>query len=320
MLTLVFRPLESQSTITLDLDGLANTTAKIFSDLTQAQVMTTITPVLGPDGAEVARHIRWHTYGTRDRLVLETTWHVAERMVLIDAIRATVNFHCFTAIWTVCQQAAQAGYTWAAAWWDHSTDPILDNLWFRDAQEHFNLEDGKGPMPPLGRRDLGGGRLVEWLHPSVRIMSRLVYFAEDCKIEWESLIIEDLMTQTDATYLELREGRNTVALARILRETFLPGMEGYDPRSPRRPVEFEIESLEVHPSYKGKGYGSILVGEVQRLCRPISTLDTYRRAEKFWRRTGFVRNARRSAREDSNIFEWLPRLGPQTRSKTEENE
>lgn len=320
MLTLVFRPLETQTPTTLDLDQLAQETAGIFSDLTQAQVMTTVTRVLGPDGAEVARHIRWHTYGTRDRLVLETTWHLAERMVLIDAIRAAVNFHCFTATWTVCRQAARAGYVWAAAWWDHPTDPILDNLWFRDAQELLDLEDGSGPMPPFGRRNLGEGRVVEWLHPSVRIMSRLIYFAEDCKIEWESLIIEDLMTQTDATYLELREGRKTVALARVLRETFLPGMEGYDPRSPRRPVEFEIESLEVHPDYKSKGYGSLLVGEVQRLCRPISTLDTYRRAEKFWRRVGFARNARRSAREDSNIFEWLPRLGPQVKSMTEDDE
>lgn len=320
MLTLVFRQLEASETALLPLDRLAEETADLLSDLTQAQVVTTMTPVLDETGAEVARHIRWHTYMTRDRLVLETTWHIREGMIVFDAVRAAVDYHRFAALWAVCQQAGQAGYGWAAAWWDGEEDPVLDNLWFHDANELFHMEDEDPPMPPMGRKELAGGVVLEWLHPSVRIMKRLVYFAEDCKIDWESLIIEDLMTETGATYLELREGRNTVALARVLREVYLPGMEGYDPRSPRPPVDFEIESFEVHPEHQGKGYGAILVREVQALRRPMSTLDTYRRAEKFWERMGFVRNPRRSSREDSNIFEWSPPMGQPVKSRTEEDE
>ena len=296
------------------------TDTALLADLIQAQVVTTVTPVLSPKGQQpVARHMRWHSYGTRDRLVLETTWHLAEGFMVFDAVRAAVDYHRFAAIWAICQQAARAGYGWAGAWWDGEEDPVLDNLWFHDANELYEMEDENPPMPPMGRRELPGGLVLEWLHPSVRIMKRLVYFAEDCKIDWESLIIEDLMTDTATTYLELRDGRNTVALARIIRETYLPGMEGYDPRSPRPPVEFEIESFEVHPDHQGKGYGNVLVSEVQRLRRPMSTLDTYRRAEKFWERVGFVRNPRRSSREDSNIFEWSPPMGPAAKSMTEDD-
>lgn len=321
MLTLVFRPLQSNEAAPLDLDSLAEETAALLSDLTQAQVVTTVTPVFDANGlTEVARHLRWHTHATRDRLVLETTWHVAEQLIVFDAVRAAVDYHRFTALWSICQQAARAGYAWAAAWWDGSEDPVLDNLWFEDAGELFLAEDDNPPMPPIGRRELPGGLIMEWLRPSVRIMKRLVYFAEDVKIDWESLIIEDLMTDTSATYLEIREGRNTVGLARVLRSTYLPGMEGYDPRSPRPAVEFEIESFEVHPDHQGKGYGAMLVREVQRLRRPMSTLDTYRRAEPFWERVGFVHNPRRSSREDSNIFEWSPVMGEPVRSRTEEDE
>lgn len=323
MLTLVFRQLETDLTPTLDLERVAEETAALFADLTQAQVVTTVTPVFGLDGAEIARHIRWHTFGTRDRLVLETTWHITERLVALDAVRAAVDYHRFTAVWTICQQAGRMGFPWAAAWWEGDEDPVLDNLWFHDANELYQMradEEDSQPMPPLGRREFPGGLVLEWLRPSVRIMKRLVYFAEDCRIDWESLIIEDIMTDTDATYLELREGRNTVALARVLRESFLPGMDGYDPRSPRPPVEFEIESFEVHPEQQGKKYGAILVAEVQKLRRPMSTLDTYRRAEKFWERMGFVRNPRRSSREDSNIFEWTPALGEPAKSRTEDDE
>lgn len=320
MLTLVFRRLEPGEAPHMSLDWLADEMAEHLSDLTQAQMVTTVTPVLNEAGTEIARHIRWHTFGTRDRLVLETTWHLAEQFFVFDAVRAAVDYHRFAAIWSICQHGALAGYGWAGAWWDGEEDPVLDNLWFRDANELYNLEDEDPPMPPIGRRELGPDLVLEWLHPSVRIMKRLVYFAEDCKIDWESLIIEDLMTDTPATYLELREGRNTVALARVLRETYLPGMEGYDPRSPRPPVDFEIESFETHPAKQGKGYGAILVSEVQRLRRPMSTLDTYRRAEPFWERMGFVRNPRRSSREDSNIFEWSPILGEPRKSRTEEDE
>ncbi len=321
MLTLVFRPLTAAEAPHLDLGVMAEETAVLLSDLTQAQVVTTETPVLGPNGAEVARHIRWHTFGTRDRLVLETTWHYKERTVIIDADRAAVQYHRFAAIWTVCGQAAKAGYSWAGAWWDGDKDPVLDNLWFMDANELWQeVDEESTAMPPFGRRELENGLVLEWLHPSVKIMKRLVYFAEECKIDWESLIIEDLMTETPATYLELREGRNTVALTRVLRETYLPGMEGYDPRSPRKAVEYEIESFEVHPKQQGRGLGAILINEVQRLRRPMSTLDTYRRAEKFWERVGFVPNPRRSSREDSNIFEWSPVLGEPVKSRTEDEE
>ncbi len=320
MLTLVFRRLETAEGPCKDLDSVAEETAALLADLIQAQVVTTVTPVLSPQGQQpVARHMRWHSYGTRDRLVLETTWHLAEGFMVFDAVRAAVDYHRFAAIWAICQQAARAGYGWAGAWWDGEEDPVLDNLWFHDANELYEMEDENPPMPPMGRRELPGGLVLEWLHPSVRIMKRLVYFAEDCKIDWESLIIEDLMTDTATTNLELRDGRNTVALARIIRETYLPGMEGYDPRSPRPPVEFEIESFEVHPDHQGKGYGNVLVSEVQRLRRPMSTLDTYRRAEKFWERVGFVRNPRRSSREDSNIFEWSPPMGPAAKSMTEDD-
>lgn len=319
MLTLVFRKLEAAESPLLTLDVLAEETADLLSDLTQAQMVTTVTPVFGPDGSEVARHLRWHTFGTRDRLVLETTWHIHERYMVFDADRAAVDYHRFTALWTICQQAARAGYPWAAAWWEGDEDPVLDNLWFQDANELYDMDDDPD-MPPIGRRELPNGSVLEWLHPSVRIMKRLVYFGEDVKIDWESLIIEDLMTDTEATYLELREGRNTVALARVLRETFLPGEDGYDPRSHRPPVEFDIESFEVHPDHQGKGYGAILVNEVQRLRRPMSTLDTYRRAEPFWERMGFVRNPRRSSREDSNIFEWGPPMGTPAKSRTEEDD
>lgn len=319
MLTLTFRKLEAITPAEVDLDTVAKETALLLADLTQAQMVTTVTPVLDESGAEVARHLRWHTFGTRDRLVLETTWHRSEGFMVFDAIRAAVDYHRFAAIWTICQQAARAGYPWAAAWWDGDEDPVLDNLWFSDANELYQAAD-EPEMPPIGRRELPSGLVLEWLHPSVRIMKRLVYFAEDCKIDWESLIIEDLMTDTPATYLELREGRNTVALARVLRETYLPGMDGYDPRSPRPPVEFEIESFEVHPDHQSKGYGALLVQEVQRLRRPMSTLDTYRRAEKFWERVGFVRNSRRSSREDSNIFEWSPPIGTPVKSRTEDDD
>lgn len=320
MLTLVFRALDTDDAPSIFLDAAAEDLTAQFADLTQAQMVTTVTPVLGEGGAEVARYLRWHTYGSRDRLVLETTWHLDRGLVVIDAVRAAVDYHRFAALWSLCSVAAKAGYRWAAAWWDGDQDPVLDNLWFLDAEELRARREEGGDLPPLGWTDLPGGLVLQWLHPTVRIMSRLVYFAEECKIDWEYLIIEDLMTETEATYLELREGRNTIALARVLRESFLPGMEGYDPRSPRRPVEFEIESFEVHPKHQGKGYGALLVSEVQRLRRPVSTLDTYRRAETFWKRFGFVRNPRRSAREDSNIFEWLPRLGPSVKSMTEDDE
>lgn len=319
MLTLVFRPLETPALPALTLDALAIETGALLSDLTQAQMITTTTPVLGIDGQEVARHIRWHTYATRDRLVLETTWHHQERFMVFDAIRAAVEFHSFTAIWAVCQQAARAGIPWAGAWWNESNDPVLDNLWFHTSEELYQMDDDPA-LPPTGRKELPGGLVLEWLHPSVKIMKRLVYFAEECKIDWESLIIEDLMTSTTATYLELREGRNTVGLVRILRNLYLPGMDGYDPRSPRPPVEFEIESFEIHPDHQGKGHGALLVSEVQRLRRPVSTLDTYRRAEKFWKKNGFVRNRRRSSREDSNIFEWAQRMGTPNKSITEDEE
>jgi len=310
MLTLCFRRLEHKGEAAETIDDVTAATTAILSDLTQAQVITTITPVLGPGGQEVARRIRWNTYGTRDRLVLATTWHHQEKTVLIDATRHAVDYHRFTGIWTICRQAGRAGFEWAGAWWEGDVDPVLDNLWFRDPHELYRLQDEEPGMPPWGRLELDGGLVLEWLHPSVRIMKRLIYFAEDCKIDWESLIIEDLMTERDVTYLELREGRSTVALARILRETYLPGMVGYDPRSPRPDVELEIESLEVHPDHHGKGYGAALVREVQRLRLPLSTFDTYRRAEKFWERMGFVRNPRRSSREDSNIFEWTPPTAP----------
>lgn len=310
MLTLCFRRLEPTAGPVRSLDEVAESTARLLSDLIQSQVVTTVTPVLDAKGTEVARRIHWNTYNTRDRLVLCTTWHRQEGMVLIDAHRAAIDFHSFTGIWTICQQAAAAGYGWAGAWWTGEQDPVLDNLWFHVPEELHRIDEDA--MPPIGRKELADGLVLEWLHPSVRIMKRLVYFAEDCRIDWESLIIEDLMTDTEVTYLELREGRSTVALARVIREQFLPGMEGYDPRSPRPPVEFEIESFEVHPDHQGKRYGAILVEEVQRLRRPVSTLDTYRRAEPFWERMGFVRNPRRSSREDSNIFEWAPPAGPQT--------
>lgn len=318
MLTLCFRRLDSAAEPLLSLDQVTESTAAILADLTQAQVVTMVASVLGPDGTEISRRIRWHTYNTRDRLVLVTTWHLADGMVVIDATRAAIDYHRFTGIWTICRQAAQAGYRWVGAWWEGDVDAVLDNLWFQDAHELYRL--GEPEMPPMGRRELPGGLVLEWLHPSVRIMKRLVYFAEECKIDWESLIIEDLMTDTEVTYLELHDGRNTVALARIIRERFLPGMEGYDPRSPRPVVEFEIESFEVHPNHQGKGYGAILVSEVQRLQRPLSTLDTYRRAEKFWERVGFVRNPRRSSREDSNIFEWVPPTGEKSTAKTPADE
>jgi len=318
MLTLVFRRLEPVPEPLLDLDQVAAQTASLLSDLTQAQVITTVTPVLGADGVEVARRIRWNTYNTRDRLVLVTTWHLQEGLVIMDAAQAAIEFHRFTGIWTICRQAGLAGFHWAGAWWAGEVDPVLDNLWFHDASELADMEEE--PMPPMGRQELPGGLILEWLHPSVRIMKRLVYFAEDCKIDWESLIIEDLMTDTEVSYLELREGRNTVALARVIRERYLPGMEGYDPRSPRPAVEFEIESFEVHPEHQGKGYGALLVAEVQRLRRPVSTLDTYRRAEKFWERMGFTRNPRRSSREDSNIFEWMPQTGQQVIFRTPDDE
>lgn len=317
MFTLVFRPLEAAAAPHLDLDRLTEETAALLSDLTQAEIVTTVTSVLGADGQEAARHLRWHTYQSRDRLVLETTWHLAERYMVFDAVRAAVEYHTFTALWAVCGQAAKAGYNWAAAWWRESQDPVLDNLWFHSADELYQKDDDP-VMPPIGRRELPDGLVLEWLHPSVKIMKRLIYFAEECRIDWEYLIIQDLMTQTSATYLELRQGRETVGLVRVLREVYLPGMDGYDPRSHRPPVECEIESFEVHPNHQGKGYGAILIGEVQRLRRPISTLDTYRRAEKFWKKNGFVRNRRRSSREDSNIFEWSPKLGQPVRSSTEE--
>lgn len=310
MLTLCFRRLEQNGEAAATLDQVTAATTSILSDLTQAQVITTVTPVLGPDGQEVARRIRWNTWGTRDRLVLATTWHHRERTVLIDATRHAVDYHRFTGIWTICRQAGRAGFEWAGAWWEGDVDPVLDNLWFRDPDELYRLQEEKPGMPPWGRLELEGGLVLEWLHPSVRIMKRLIYFAEDCKIDWESLIIEDLMTERDVTYLELREGRSTLALARILRETYLPGMVGYDPRSPRPDVELEIESLEVHPDHQGKGYASALVREVQRLRLPLSTFDTYRRAEKFWMHMGFAHNSRRSSREDSNIFEWSPPTAP----------
>lgn len=317
MLTLVFRQLEHTTPPDLALNQLPELLAATLSDLVQAQVVTTTTPVLGPDGQEVARRIRWQTYNSRDRLVLVTTWHIQEQMVICDAVRAAVDYHRFAAIWEICQHASRLGYHWTGAWWEGDVDPVLDNLWFLDADELLRSGDG---MPPIGRQELPEGLILEWLHPSVRIMKRLVYFAEDCRIDWESLIIEDLMTQNETTYLELRDGRNTVALARVIRDPFLPGMEGYDPRSPRPSVEFEIESFEVHPDHQGKGYGALLVSEVQRLRCPLSTLDTYRRAEKFWERVGFAHNPRRSSREDSNIFEWSPATGPQVVSRTDEGE
>lgn len=321
MLTLCMRRLETRPhdpTISHShvLDMMAESTALILSDLTQSQVITRVTPVVGKDGAEIARRIRWNTYNTRDRLVLATTWHLKEQMVIIDADRSAVDYHRFTGLWTICREAAHIGYQWAGAWWEGDVDPVLDNLWFQDAAELYRADPLA--LPPIGRLELPDGLVLEWLHPSVRIMKRLVYFAEECRIDWESLIIEDLMTDNEVTYLELREGRNTVALARIIRECFLPGMDGYDPRSRRPEVEFEIESLEVHPDHQGKGYGAILVREVQRLHRPVSTLDTYRRAERFWERMGFVHNQRRSSREDSNIFEWSPTTRKTRTSQTPE--
>jgi hypothetical protein len=320
MLTLVFRPLQAETSPILTLNALAEKGASLLSDLTQAQMVTTVTPVFNLDGDEIARHIRWHTYATRDRLVLETTWHIRDRYMVFDAVRAAVDYHRFAAIWTICQLAGQVAYPWAAAWWNGDEDPMLDNLWFQDADELYQSSEKLTDMPPIGRSELGHGLVLEWLKPSVRIMKRLIYFGEDCKIDWESLIIEDLMTDTTATYLELREGRNTVALARVLREIYLPGMEGYDPRSPRPPVDFLIESFEVDANKQSKMYGALLVHEVQRFLRPISTLDTYRRAEKFWERVGFQRNSRRSSREDSNIFEWAPPMGLPVKNRTEEED
>lgn len=319
MLTLTFRPLEVCDPQPLPLEQIPAVTADLLADLTQADIVTTVTPILGAQGQEVARQIRWHTYATRDRLVVESTWHFEQRTLIFDAVQAAVDYHRFAAIWTLCQQGARAGYTWAAAWWEENADPVLDNLWFSDADELWRKSDG-AVMPPFGRQILKNGLVLEWLHPSVKIMKRLVYFAEECKIDWESLIIEDLMTNTPSTYLELRDGRNTVALARVLISRYLPGMEGYDPRSKRPPIELEIESFEVHPNSQGKHYGALLVSAVQALRRPVSTLDTYRRAQPFWERMGFVRNPARSSREDSNILEWSPTFGEAIKSRTDEEE
>jgi GNAT superfamily N-acetyltransferase len=306
MLTLVFRPLETSAAPNLPLDALVQHLGDDLQDLSQATVIATITPVL-EQNREIARHIRWQTHNTRSRLVLETTWHHGSGLVMVDAHLGASPYLRHTALWLLCRHAGRAGYTWAATWQEGTKDPFAESLGFWDAATW--ADEAESPQPPMGRLDLGDDLVLEWLHPSPRIMRRLVYFAEECKIDWEYLIVEDLMTDTPATYLELRQGRETVALARVLRDCFLPGMEGYDPRSKTPPVRFEIESLETHPKATGKGYGARLVQAVQQLQRPVSTLDTYRRAERFWEHMNFRRNARRSAREDSNIFEWSPRLG-----------
>lgn len=310
MLTLTFRPLPPPEAGVQTLEEAARQMGALLADLAGAAVIATVTPVLA-QGQEAARHMRWQTHNTRHRLVLETTWHHGERLMMIDAHLGALPFHRFTALYALCRQAAAAGYQWAGTWKEGAQDPLTEQLGFRDAATWF--DEGIG-LPPYGRRELGDDRVLEWLHPSPRIMKRLVYFAEDCRIDWESLIVEDLMTETPATYLELRQGRNTVALARVLRECYLPGMEGYDPRSRTPPVQFQIESFEVHPDHRGRGYGALLVAAVQALRRPVSTLDTYRRAEKFWERMRFVYNQRRSAREDSNIFEWAPATGRPVRT------
>ncbi len=305
MLTLTFRSLRPPQPGTCTLDEVAAQTGAWLTDLVRATVVGSVTPVL-VNGQEVARHLRWQTHNTRDRLVLETTWHPELGLMMVDAHVGVVPLHRFSALWTLCRQAAQAGYKWAGTWRENEQDPLSDQLGFMDAA---TWQAEEGDMPPIGRSELGQDLVLEWLHPSPRIMKRLVYFAEDCRIDWESLIVEDLMTETPAIYLELRQGRNTVALARILRELYLPGMDGYDPRSRTPAVEFEIESIEVHPEHQGKGYAATLVRALQGLRRPVSTLDTYRRAEKFWERMQFVHNPRRSSREDSNIFEWAPVTG-----------
>lgn len=302
MLTLAFRPLKPAS-VAKPLEDVFREVTALFSDLCGSKMIGTMTPVLQGDQT-VAHYLRWQTYGTRDRLVIESTWH-QNHFVLIDATRAALPLDLYAAIWTLSVQAGQAGYQWLGAWWNGVQDEVLSELFFKDSGAYFLDEE---PVPP-GRQELQDSLVLEWLRPSPRIMSRLIYFGADCKIDWEGWIVEDLMREGPATYLELRQGKETVALARVLRLVYLPGMEGYDPRRRNPPVEYEIESLEVHPDFGGKGYGRILVEAVKSLRRPVCTLDTYRRAEPFWERMGFVRNARRSAREDSNIFELHPTLG-----------
>lgn len=311
MLTLTFRPLPPVPARPLDPAAVARALGDQLADLTGATVLASATPVLAP-GRPPDYWLRWQTHNTRDRLVLETTWHTPTGLLVVDAHAGAVPHHRFAALWAVCQHAAAAGCPWAALWQEGDDDPLAAALGCQDAAAWAEEE---GPQPPGGRRSVGPDLVLEWLRPSPRIMKRLVYFAEDCRIDWEALIVEDLMRATAATYLELRQGRNTVALARVLRDCHLPGMEGYHPRSRTPAVTYTIESIEVHPDHQGRGHGARLVQAVQELRRPVRTLDTYRRAEKFWQHMGFVHDPRRSSREDSNIFQWSPATGAPLQSR-----
>lgn len=309
MHTLTFRDLTPARPEPAAPDGVLAQMGRACAELIDAEIHATETPVLAGAGAtgEVARYLRWQSHNTRHRLVLETTWH-RSGIVVVDAAVAASPLHKFAALWELIGHAARNGYTWLAAWWENENDPVLKDHFFDDA--HSASKYAGAPMTvPLGRVALADGLVAEWLRLTPRHMSRLLRFAWDCRIEWESLIVEDLMTRPPVTYVELRGERDTIALARVLRRLWLPGQEGYDPRSRTPPVELEIESLEVHPEHKGCGHGQQLVRVVQALQRPVSSLDTYRRAEPFWHRAGFRPNPRRSAREDSNILEWAPATG-----------
>lgn len=310
MHTLTLRQLAATAPPRVPPDEVLEGVARAYARLIDAEVHATETPVFGAGGPEdeVARRMRWQSHNTRNRLVLETTWHRGGPVV-VDATLAASPFHRYAALWEMMCEAAGTGYNWIATWWEEESDQVLKDHHFEDS--HSLWRDSNGElMAPLGRTAFPDGISAEWLRLTPRQMPRLLRFAWDCKIEWEALIVEDLMTRPPVAYVELRAERETIALARVLRKLWLPGLEGYYPRSKTPPVELEIESLEVHPDRKGKGYGHRLVDVIKAMHRPVSTLDTYRRAEPFWQRVGFQLNPRRSARADSTIFEWTPVTGP----------
>ena len=312
MLTRVFRPIYRCGENPVAFDAAVQHIGRILSGLADAEIHITVTPIHGLGHGPI-RRVRWQTHQSRNRLVLETTWHLDEGLMMIDAHAGANPFQRFAAVHTICQQAAEVGLAWAGLWYEGQEDPIGDGLGFWEAAV---WEDEEELHPPQGRIILPDGLVAEWVEPSVRIMSRILAFAEDCTIGWESLVVEDLMKETAATYLELRDGRRTAALARVLRRCYLPGMEGYDPRSKTPPVALDIESIEVHPDYQNRGYATELVHIIQAMGRPVYTLDTYRRAEAFWEKRGFRRDVRRSHRLRSNIFAWRPRTGRPTRYVT----